>query len=116
MGLNDSGNAAVIFTTYTNGDTIRLATARGAVWTAAGDLIMLKSADPLVFPIGINNAGSVAGHTWSDVSDSQTHAQVWDVGSLIASRRKDAPVGVAKVASHVSPRVSATSSAKSSSP
>jgi Big-like domain-containing protein len=116
VGLNDSGDAAVIFTTYTHGDTIRLATARGAVWTAAGDLIMLKSADPLVFPIGINNAGTVAGHTWSDVSDSQTHAQVWDVGSLIASRRKDAPVGAAKVASHVSPRVSATSSAKSSSP
>jgi len=116
VALNDAGDAAVALTTYTHGDTIRVATARGAVWTAAGDLIMLKSADPLVFPVGINNAGSVAGHTWSDVSASQVHAQVWEVGTLIASRTKDVAARAASTAPVVSPRLSAYSSAKRSSP
>jgi Bacterial Ig-like domain len=95
VGLNDSGDAAVSLSTSTHGDTTRLATARGAVWTAAGDLIMLKSADRLVFPVGINNTGNVSGNTSPDESLAQRHAQVWDVASLSPSRRKDARVAAA---------------------
>jgi Big-like domain-containing protein len=116
VGLNDSGDAAVKLSTFTRGDVTELATSRGAVWTASGDLIMLKSPEPVVFPVGINNAGSVAGYTSPNESLSEMHAQLWDAGTLIASRRKDVPGGAASDAAHISPRVSATSSAKSSSP
>jgi hypothetical protein len=116
LALNDSGDAAVQFYTFTHGDTTRLATARGAVWTAAGDLIMLKSADPFVFPVGINNTGSVAGHTSTDWSLPQVHAQVWEFGPPTASRKKDAPAGAANISAFVSPRSSAASSSKPSSP
>jgi hypothetical protein len=95
VALNDAGDAAVQLYTNTHGDTARLASSRGAVWTAAGDLIMLKSADPFVFPIGINNRGSVAGYTSTDWSLPQVHAQVWDYGALTASRRKDSGAGAA---------------------
>jgi hypothetical protein len=116
VGLNDSGDAAVSLSTYTNGDITKLATSRGAVWTAAGELIMLKSADPLVIPVGINNAGIISGNTSPDVSLGQRHAQLWDVGTLIASRRKGSSVGAASLVTHGSPRVSAASSSKPSSP
>jgi Big-like domain-containing protein len=92
VGLNDSGDAAVSLSTYTHGRTNTLTTARGAVWTAAGDLIMLESADPFVFPVGISNTGSVSGNTSPDESHGERHAHVWDVGSLYPSRKKDAPV------------------------
>jgi len=116
VALNDLGDAAVSLITYTHGDTVRVATARGAVWTAAGDLIMLKSSDALVFPVGINNSGTVVGHTSPDVSSPLWHARVWETGTLVASRRKDAPVATATIRADVSLRISSASSRKSSSP
>ena len=118
VALNDAGDAAVNLSTFNNstGNMEALGTSRGAVWTAAGDLIMLKSTEPFVFPIGINNTGIVAGHTSPDGSLSQVQAQVWDYSALTASPSKAAPVPAATIRADVSPRVTSSSSRKSSSP
>jgi len=112
VALNDFGDAAVTLFTYTRGATTDLKTARGAVWTAAGDLIMLASTDPVVSPVGINNSGIVSGTTSTDLTFSQNHAQVWDITPLTASRSK----GTATASAHLSPSTSATAMSKSSTP